>query len=194
MDFTITVLLLAVSASIAYLFMYCYFGKLATESYENMANCLYQSNWAEFSIETQKYILLMIMNVQQTIHYHGFGVAVLNLETFCTVINNQMRLRSNSNRWQLSFFILFQLIRNVVTYFMAFKALTEWAMENTISVYSCGTFWEDFPEFSIKIQNCEKSSIFLNSSIYAAKQIFGSVFQWAILLIEFTTIADKLKN
>lgn len=165
MDFTITVLLLAVSASIAYLFMYCYFGKLATESYENMANCLYQSNWTKFSTETQKYILLMIMNVQQTIHYHGFGVAVLNLETFCTVKTSRMHLRPKKNWWQFAFFSLFQLIRTVVTYFMAFKTLTEWAMESTISktVYYFGTFGEHFLEFSIKIQNCQKSSIFLCS-------------------------------
>lgn len=68
------------------LFIYCYFGKVATESYQHMADCLYSdSNWWELSVELQKYMLLMNANMQRLLYYHGFEVAVLNLETFSSV-------------------------------------------------------------------------------------------------------------
>lgn len=68
-----------------HLFVYCYYGKLATESFEKMANILYKSNWRELPIRLQKHFIVMIANAQQPIHYHGFNVIVLDLTTFCAV-------------------------------------------------------------------------------------------------------------
>lgn len=68
------------------LFCFCYFGKLATDSFGQMTNCLFECKWVEFPIDVQKYILLMIMNSQRPMYYHGLGIAVLNLETFSKVI------------------------------------------------------------------------------------------------------------
>lgn len=67
------------------LFVYCYFGKLATESHENMADCLYEMDWRKQPVKIQKYYILMIQNMQQPLHYHGFHVAVMNLRTFIKV-------------------------------------------------------------------------------------------------------------
>lgn len=59
---------------------------MATESYQQMADCLYSdANWWELSVELQKYMLLMNANMQRLLYYHGFDVAVLNLETFSAV-------------------------------------------------------------------------------------------------------------
>lgn len=69
------------------LFLYCYFGKMATHSFEKMASCLYRANWHYFPIELQKYYVIMIGNAQRPLYYHGFGVAILNLETFTKVSN-----------------------------------------------------------------------------------------------------------
>lgn len=55
-------------------FLYCYFGKSATDSY-----------WQKLPIELQKYLILMIANMQRPLYYHGFGIAVLDLETFIKV-------------------------------------------------------------------------------------------------------------
>lgn len=68
------------------LFTYCYFGKVATDSFQNMADCIYEMNWHELPIEQQKYFILMIANTQKPLYYHGFNVT-LNLETFCQVSN-----------------------------------------------------------------------------------------------------------
>lgn len=67
------------------LFLFCYFGALATESFEEMADSLYESNWPELPVALQKYFIVMIGNMQRTLHYHGFEVASLDLNTFISV-------------------------------------------------------------------------------------------------------------
>lgn len=61
---------------------------MATESFEAMSDCLYESNWPELPIELQKYFILMIQNAQRPLYYHGFEIAVLKMETFCKVSQN----------------------------------------------------------------------------------------------------------
>lgn len=67
------------------LFFWCFFGKLTSESYARIADYLYESNWQDLPVELRKYFILLIANAQRPIFYHGFGIAVLNLETFCKV-------------------------------------------------------------------------------------------------------------
>lgn len=98
--FSVALLLTGVLVGMATLFLYCYFGKLAIECYEQMPLCLFQSNWPELPAHLQKYFILMIANAQRPLRYHGFGCTVLDLNTF-------------SN-----------LIRAVVTYYMMFKTIT----------------------------------------------------------------------
>lgn len=80
------VVLATVIVGIMILFFFCFFGKLATESFEKMTICLFECNWLEFPIDVQKCILLMIQNAQRPMYYHGLGIAVLNLEIFSKVI------------------------------------------------------------------------------------------------------------
>lgn len=58
---------------------------MATESFEEMADQLYESNWTEFPVKCQKYIIFMIGSMQRDYYYTGFGVANMNLEFFITV-------------------------------------------------------------------------------------------------------------
>lgn len=84
-DYDLCFILEAAGTGAANLFLFCFFGYLATESFERMANSFYESNWQLLPIELQKYILLTIRNMQKPFHYHGFGLVPLNLETFCKV-------------------------------------------------------------------------------------------------------------
>lgn len=68
-----------------YMFVYCYFGKLATESYERMSDCVYDLNWPELPLRLQKFLIIMMTNMQRSIYYHGFKVAVLDVNTFLRV-------------------------------------------------------------------------------------------------------------
>lgn len=76
---------MAITVSMANLFLYCYFGKMATDSYLKMTKSLYESNWIDHPVQLQKYLILMIGNMQRPLYYHGFGIAKLNLETYTTV-------------------------------------------------------------------------------------------------------------
>lgn len=86
-DLTMVIIILSVSINLSNLLIYCYFGKWASESYEKMCDCVFFNlNWHKFPIESQKYILVMITNMQKPINYHGFGIVKLDLETFALVI------------------------------------------------------------------------------------------------------------
>lgn len=85
MDANIFILMLGLSTAAVNLFAYCFFGKLATESYSGMATSLFESNWQLLSLKMRKYVILMIGNAQRPLYYHGFQLAVLDLETFLKV-------------------------------------------------------------------------------------------------------------
>lgn len=72
------------------LFLYCFAGGIATGSYQKIESRLCNSNWYEYPIDAQKYILMMLQNSQLPIYYDGFGVAILSLETFGNVNSNEL--------------------------------------------------------------------------------------------------------
>lgn len=84
-DIGLGFLMIAAIVNTSGIFVYCYFGRIASDSYMEMSNCLYDSNWQKLSISSQKYILLMIQNTQLPLYYHGFNVFILSLETFAKV-------------------------------------------------------------------------------------------------------------
>ncbi|XP_055308155.1 odorant receptor coreceptor-like [Sitodiplosis mosellana] len=99
-DFNINIILLTFATSASNLFIYCYFGKMATESYAQISDCLFESNWYTHPVNLQKHFILLIANAQTSLFYHGFGFTVLNLQTFNT------------------------MFRTVITYYMGLKTLT----------------------------------------------------------------------
>ncbi|XP_031638083.1 odorant receptor 85c-like isoform X2 [Contarinia nasturtii] len=95
-DAALAFLFLAIMVNLTNLFVYCYFGKLSSLSYEQMAYSLYEFNWQRLPVKLQKYLVLMIGNMHRPIFYHGFGFFILNLETFTkllkTVVSYYMML------------------------------------------------------------------------------------------------------
>lgn len=71
--------------NLAEMFVYCYCGKMSTESHSAYADYLYETNWTHLPVTLQKYYILMLSNSQPAIHYHGFGLMYLNLESFLKV-------------------------------------------------------------------------------------------------------------
>lgn len=85
-----------------------------------MADCLYDLNWHELPLNLQRYVAIMMIDMQETIYYHGFEVAILNLNTFLRV----GYLIQLTNVIVMPFhFPSFQLIRTVFSYFMIFKTI-----------------------------------------------------------------------
>lgn len=67
------------------LFLYCYYGKLASESSAKFADCVYDLDWQKLPTKLQKYVIVMIANMQRPIYYNGFRFVDLDLSTFITV-------------------------------------------------------------------------------------------------------------
>lgn len=87
-DFDLLTLLIGAFVCTAILFLYCFYGKLATDSFGSMAVCMFESNWQDLPVDLQKYFILVIGNAQRPLFYHGSGLAVLNLETFTKVLTS----------------------------------------------------------------------------------------------------------
>lgn len=82
------------------LFIYCSFGKLATESFGQMSNCLFESEWLKLPVKLQKCYIIIIANAQIPLFYHGFDIIVLNLETFASV--SMICKGQNNEKWKLN--------------------------------------------------------------------------------------------
>lgn len=67
-------------------------GKVASDSYMEMADVLYDCNWLELPLKYRKYFIMMIANAQITLNYHGHGIVQLNLKTFIAVSVTQVFL------------------------------------------------------------------------------------------------------
>lgn len=72
------------------LFLYCYFGKLAIDSFAKMPDCVFKMNWQKLPVRLQKYIILMIADLQIPICYSGFKVAIVDLRTFIGVSDRKI--------------------------------------------------------------------------------------------------------
>lgn len=71
--------------TIAMVHLQCLLGKMVTEQFAQMPNHLFHLKWYTLPNELQKYFILMLANTQQPVFFDGFGMFVLNLETFSTV-------------------------------------------------------------------------------------------------------------
>lgn len=81
LDLALPLLLIATTVNLSTLFIYCYFGLMSSDSYGEMADCLYGSNWQRLPTDLQKYIVLVMANMRRSLYYHGFEVFVLDLRT-----------------------------------------------------------------------------------------------------------------
>lgn len=67
------------------LYLYCYFGGRSTLDTISYGDLLYESKWFRLPTKLEKYFTFMIANAQRPLHYHGFQIARLNLNTFLGV-------------------------------------------------------------------------------------------------------------
>lgn len=87
------------------LFLFCCFGRLLTEKYERMPDCLYESKWNELPIELQKFYVIIIGVSQRPLFYHGFGMIYLNLQTFTQVNQCEPQSDLSNNKIHLLWFV-----------------------------------------------------------------------------------------
>lgn len=87
------------------MFMCCYLGKLASDSYKQIADSIYQSNWYELIVDLQKFFIMMIANAHIPRQYHGYGLVTLNLEAFCKVGTNTIVFPLFFFEWFMTMFL-----------------------------------------------------------------------------------------
>lgn len=85
-DLELVMLIIAAFVGIGNLLVFCYFGKLTTESSVDMTDCVYYLNWYQFDIDLKKCLIPIIQMGQRPLTYEGYGIFTLNLETFTQVI------------------------------------------------------------------------------------------------------------
>lgn len=84
-DFVASLFIFVAVVVTSLLFLYCYFGKNATESFQTMSDCLFEADWFDVRVDLQKYYIMIVQNAQHPIFYHGFHLAILDLSTFAKV-------------------------------------------------------------------------------------------------------------
>ena len=78
--------------TVSILNFYFYFGNIATESYERMCDSVFEMNWQKLPLRLQKYVVIMIANMQKPLYYHGFQIVNLEFVTFAGVSLNKTSL------------------------------------------------------------------------------------------------------
>lgn len=81
----ILTILLAVVSQMVVAFGFCYLGQLATDRFKTISDRVFEMNWQEFPVGLQKYVIVMIGNMQKPLYYHGSGIIILELNTFLNV-------------------------------------------------------------------------------------------------------------
>lgn len=89
-DFELVMLLTSGIVGIANLFVFCYFGKLTTESFTKFADYVYDLNWQKFGIDLKKSAILIIQLAHRPLYYEGYGIFILDLQTFTQVCIQKM--------------------------------------------------------------------------------------------------------
>lgn len=79
-------MLVAISSSGILLFIFCHFGKMATDAFFSFGDYAYQTEWYTIPIKKQQYFQLIIQIAQNPLCYKGFGIN-LDLQTFSAVWN-----------------------------------------------------------------------------------------------------------
>lgn len=131
-DLELVMLIIAAFIGIANLLVFCYFGKLTTESSLDMADCVYNLNWHQFDNDLKKNLIPIIQMGQRPLIYEGYGIFTLNLETFTQVIICKFetmdisKIRSyadddNDDNHEFSFHFFLQLIKTIFSYYMFLK-------------------------------------------------------------------------
>lgn len=84
-DITFFLMFAACAITLLNLFMYCYYGKVATDSLLAYSDSVYNSNWSQHPIGIRKAFIVIIAYAQRPQLFNGFGLVSLKLETFSKV-------------------------------------------------------------------------------------------------------------
>lgn len=65
----------------------CHFANLTTDHVANISYAAFESDWYEYPVDVQKYILLIMARSQNPVYFNGLGLLDCTLESFGKVWN-----------------------------------------------------------------------------------------------------------
>lgn len=74
--------IIAITCSMIWPWSFCYFANLATDRLLKIDNTIYGLNWFDYPVKMQKYVILMIAQAHEQIHFSGLGMIPCTLESF----------------------------------------------------------------------------------------------------------------
>lgn len=75
-------LLVCIISFLIWPFLFCYFASMTTEHVANIGETVYNSNWFEYPIEFQKYVILIMARSQNPLYFNGLNLFGCTLHVF----------------------------------------------------------------------------------------------------------------
>lgn len=82
---------------VALIWFFCYYSALVSMRMEQFSNVAYSIHWYQFSIVSQKSILMIIRQSQKDFSYKGFGILQCDMET--------LKMVNHCNRFLIIFIL-----------------------------------------------------------------------------------------
>lgn len=121
-DANIALVFICVINSLFTLFLYCYFGSLATDSFSRISDCVYDSRWYELPTELKIYPIMILGNSHLPLRFYGHKIISINLETYKKVRSEMWKI----NQIIFIFFVSVQILKTVSSFYLMFRALVKW--------------------------------------------------------------------
>lgn len=65
--------------------LFCYFANMASDRLSSLGNTVFATNWYDYPVEWQKFVILMVERSQKPVYFKGLHLIKCTLEVFGTV-------------------------------------------------------------------------------------------------------------
>lgn len=102
---------------------------MVTTAFEALADTVYRSKWYEYDFSIRQCVILLLAIHQKPLQFHGLKLIDLSLMTFTKVLCYFSNLIHMNVFVFMYFFILLQLMKISVTYYLMFKSFSQTTAE-----------------------------------------------------------------
>lgn len=129
-DANIGLVFICVINSLFTLFLYCFFGSLATDSFSRISDCVYDSRWYELPTELKIYPIMILGNSHLPLRFYGHKIVSMNLGTF-----QKVRSEMWKKKFEFILFVSFQILKKVSSFYLMFRALVWWNKVRSMDIF-----------------------------------------------------------
>lgn len=119
--------IIVVVCSLIWPYIYCQFASFITERISRVDDSIYGSNWYNYPVGVQKYLILIIALSERPIYFTGFGLMKCTLEMFGAVrlfLLTKFKIQNSILYFLMIFrFLLFQITKSSFSFYVIFRQL-----------------------------------------------------------------------